>query len=482
MTQQLKTLPGQTVTENESCGSPQGDTHLPKSEKQLLEIANLRKEKKLYKAAVTCGDLDTICGFLARGFGTPTEVLAQAARLGYPDVVSEMLRMGADVSTRDNLPLLHAATGGHFEIVDLLLVAGADPNSRDGKAFLESMEASHWMFADPKNDERAKIALRLLEVTTIVPHGPDLILGWAVTNQHADTVRQILSRFPHTHQSTQSWLVYAASKNDVPALVVILESLPAIELCLGKALSAAVGANSRATAAALLQKGANPNDVDSPDLVSGVKHGSLELVELLVQKGPISTELLNPALCEASRHDYLEIVEYLLAHGAEPNAQDGVPLIFAACNNALKTVQVLLTAGASPRAHRRLALRVTQRRNYKSLEKAINRAILEQYQPRYTVGGIVLPQKLLAAKLVSALRKLNMLSPLDPVIPIDADGNERHIRFYGCSVNFVWLCGLVRRLAANLTRRQMINAFGFLLRVKGLPKQFVPAEVTANLL
>lgn len=60
--------------------------------------------------------------------GTP---LIDASRLGYRDVVKELIRRGADLNRKHasrRLPLYQAASQGHHDIAKDLLAAGADPN------------------------------------------------------------------------------------------------------------------------------------------------------------------------------------------------------------------------------------------------------------------------------------------------------------------------------------------------------------------
>src|ERR1035437_1468883 len=203
----------------------------------------MRERRKELKAAVIRGDLDSIRGSFASDIGSPTEVLCDAARLGRYQVVAEMIKLGADIGTRDHLPLLHAAVGGFAEIVNLLLAAGANPDSRGGGALLQTLEATYWPGAAAKIDERARISLRLVALTPILRSGPELVLRWAVANQHISTVRQILLEYPQARDCAGDCLVSAASKNAFAAMNELLGGGFVPESFLGRALSAAVGAN-----------------------------------------------------------------------------------------------------------------------------------------------------------------------------------------------------------------------------------------------
>ena len=68
------------------------------------------------------------------------EGLRESSRLGYDDIISALLDLGADVRWCNNTPLIMAATNGHTSAVRLLLDRGARINARNGEALRNAVQ------------------------------------------------------------------------------------------------------------------------------------------------------------------------------------------------------------------------------------------------------------------------------------------------------------------------------------------------------
>ncbi|KAJ3049740.1 hypothetical protein HK097_009298 [Rhizophlyctis rosea] len=90
-------------------------------------------------------DLDSPCHVVRRFFATrpfseaelyiPGEMLLQAAGMGWTNIVTLLLEVGADVHLHNDYPLLRAASKWHADTVRALLVRGADISAKDFQAY-----------------------------------------------------------------------------------------------------------------------------------------------------------------------------------------------------------------------------------------------------------------------------------------------------------------------------------------------------------
>jgi len=137
---------------------------------------------------------------------------------------------------------------------------------------------------------------------------------------------------------------------------------PAAEL--DDSLVAAIKARDAKQAAALLERGANPNFIieyesmpsqmtAAPLLILAANHGpSPEIIVLLIKKGasPITATSRGwTALHSAATHGYTEIIEALLAAGVPANIQNDLgytPLISAIHGGSLPAARLLVSRGA----------------------------------------------------------------------------------------------------------------------------------------
>lgn len=91
------------------------------------------------------GDLETVRLLLSRGARPSAEALSEAVTFGYPDVVAELIKAGADVGIAESsgINLLHwAAITGRSSLIPALVRAGVALNAQDQSGFTPLMYAA----------------------------------------------------------------------------------------------------------------------------------------------------------------------------------------------------------------------------------------------------------------------------------------------------------------------------------------------------
>ena len=341
--------------------------------------------------AVKAGDRAAVRTLLTRSTVNSAEAdgmtaLHWAVRGDDADTVQLLIRNGANVSAANRYgvtPLALAATNGNGVITRALLKAGANPNvlGPDGETIL--MTAARAGSADVVN----ALLDKGVDVNAAEAWQGQTALMWAAAENHGDVITALAKRganlnarskelsFPEYRYETNGMAVfqlpkggwtaamYAARQNSVDAIKALAEvgaDLNAQTKQEGTtALQVAVLNIHYDLANVLLEKGANPNVVDST--------GMTALYAAVDMRSPANM-MTRPEPHLRDTTDALGIITALLAHGANPNLQlkkpiigrhnnlvgdgqlsDGAtPLARAAKAGDIPVIKALLDAGADP--------------------------------------------------------------------------------------------------------------------------------------
>jgi ankyrin repeat protein len=128
--------------------------------------------------------------------------LCQAAKLGFLEIVSFLLRYGANIHARNEYPLQQAAKYGHIALINLCLYQGANP-ATDGNIPLR-------LAVQFGQAEAVRLLLELPEVRRIVGN-PRFLLTQAAQLGHAAVLNVLLSEFRVTPADIRL-LVLAATR------------------------------------------------------------------------------------------------------------------------------------------------------------------------------------------------------------------------------------------------------------------------------
>lgn len=263
--------------------------------------------------------------------------LFHAARTGNIELVSLLLRRGAEVNAKSTIGqshLVEVVQSGNVEMLRLLLSHGGDANARDatGRALL----------IHAANAASVDMARHLLV------HGAD------------PNIRD------YTGQALLNLVAMATpAKMDLVSLLLDHGAEPNVRDLTGQPLLVhSVTTGKKDLTRLLLSRGADPNVRDlygRPVLLLLVKQRDLDLIRVLLEHGVSPNQLVDTTGSSAGETLLLyaigsgddDLVELLIKHGADPNArskQGHTPLMQALqrgpTNDAL--VALLVEAGASP--------------------------------------------------------------------------------------------------------------------------------------
>ena len=168
--------------------------------------------------------------------GTPSEYdintdLIEACEYGDLELVQDVIKLGADISTKDNLPLLMASKNGHFEIVKYLVENGANVSARGNDAFIWACGGGHLSTAkyliskgaDPfsqKNDalilacENGHISIidYLISLGIDIRANNDEAIIMAANNGQLNIVKHLVSLGADPHAQNDKAMEYAKSE------------------------------------------------------------------------------------------------------------------------------------------------------------------------------------------------------------------------------------------------------------------------------
>jgi ankyrin repeat protein len=228
-----------------------------------------------------------------------------------------LIGAGANVNAANDLgatPLWAASLNGSSAMVRRLLAGGANPNAQ-----LLLGETPLMVAARTGSPE---VVRQLLEsgahVNARAARGQTALM-WAVAQRHAAVVQVLLARGADVHARSDAWSqVMAVSPHSHP------EYNRAIPHGGNTALMFAARVGDLSSAKALVESGANVNDVDAwgiSALVLAVYSGFTDVAEFLLGQGadPNLSAAGFTALHEAIMRRDEPLVRTLLAHGASPH-------------------------------------------------------------------------------------------------------------------------------------------------------------------
>jgi uncharacterized protein len=340
--------------------------------------------------AVKNADTGTMRALLKQGvdvnarYGDGSTALHWAVYRGERDATDLLIQAGADVNATNDLgitPLWMACTNGSTALVTRLLVAGANPNiapptngtplmvaSRTGNIEAVRLLLDHHAHVNAKEGARDQTALM-----------------WAVSERHADVVRELVAAGADVHARSKASsryvllccqdfqgdsdggdytqeggftpLLFAAREGDIESATRLLAAGANIEDTAPTGTSALVLAahsDRGAFAAFLLEKGADPNanGAGYTALHAAIVRGNVNLVKALLEhgadpnarqtKGTPARRYSGFALDKtmigatpfllATRSSQLEIMKVLAASGGNINLtlDDGTTPVMAA--------------------------------------------------------------------------------------------------------------------------------------------------------
>ncbi|PTD07843.1 Ankyrin-3 [Fusarium culmorum] len=256
--------------------------------------------------------------------------LIRAVRDGYPQIVSLLIKLGADVNASNNIgwtPLHFAAETGFEDVVEILLKAGANATaeSHDGKR----PRTISW-----ENNHHS--------VTTILDGSVPISLD---AQLHSKALRL-------------SALFYAARNGHLNKICQVLDEgidVNSLDADGRSSLSMAAEHGWNDIVQCLTGRNADANLKDNyggSPLWWASRYGHANIVDHLLNQGahvdsPDADE--QSPLSASSQYGHVETIKLLLEHGANPNSSTGYgksPLLFAVENEHLDAVKLLLESGA----------------------------------------------------------------------------------------------------------------------------------------
>jgi ankyrin repeat protein len=138
--------------------------------------------------------------------------LRGACNDGAADMVRFLLNAGADISVEDDIPLRSAARLGHEDVVRMLLKAGADPDASDSDALKWGARKGH-----------SGVVSALIESGADVHAADNDPLCWASRKGHFDVVRMLLDAGADVDARDGSPMWWAACGGHDLILTLIIE-------------------------------------------------------------------------------------------------------------------------------------------------------------------------------------------------------------------------------------------------------------------
>ena len=235
------------------------------------------------------------------------------------ETVKDLIDAGADASASNTLgatPLWLAATNGSVEVLELLLNAGANPNAALKMGETPLMSAA-------RSGDHASVRL-------LIEHGADVnraefergqtALMWAAAQQHADVVQLLVSNNADLEARTKVWHQLENTAGNT-------NPIGNFKMAHGGStpLLFAARAGDVETARALVEGGANPNDLAAAGtsaLVIAAHSGHGALATYLLRQGadPNASDAGYTALHAATLRSQVDLVNSLLEYGADVNA------------------------------------------------------------------------------------------------------------------------------------------------------------------
>ena len=305
--------------------------------------------------------------------GDGATALHWAAYHGNTSIADQLIAAGARVDAANDLaitPLALAADNGHAAIVERLLARGANPNAASETGVTPLMRAS-------RVGSVAAVSALLAggaQVNAAERDRQQTALIWAVAQRHPEIVKALLENGADPKARTVVRRLTVMLDQGPPGVKTAREHAHQIDAGGSTALLFAASSGSVASAAALLDHGADVNDTAADGnsalvLAAFAGHGSV--ARLLIDRGADvdAAGAGYSALHAAVLRGDTETVNALLAKGAKPNVRmtkgspvrrfgsqwalvhnltGATPLFIATIYNELELMRVLLAAGAAP--------------------------------------------------------------------------------------------------------------------------------------
>jgi uncharacterized protein len=309
-----------------------------------------------------------------------TTALHWAVRADDLETMRLLLKAGADANAATHegvIPLSLAAVNGSLAATEALLEAGANPNA--------VMPEGETVLMTAARTGRPDVLKALLD------HGADLkirenwygesALMWAAAENHVDAVKVLVESGADVNERSRllevprrrsgqsilplgSWtpLMYAAREGALEAVQTLAALGADLNLTDPDGATALVLAIINANydvAAALVEKGADPNVADNEAKMAAL-YAAIDMDRLAIGHG-------RPNPKPSGQLSAVDLIKMLLAHGADPNARLAAPLLQrqhtagdralgegstpfmrAAKSGDVAIMKLLLAAGANP--------------------------------------------------------------------------------------------------------------------------------------
>ncbi len=260
--------------------------------------------------------------------GLGATALFYAARMGHVDVVTALIKRGADVDARNEsqelTALLEASKAGHLDVVTVLMDAGADVNAQDRygiTALYEAAAAGHLEVVTALQERGADV--------NVASDGGVAVLARTAAAGHLDVVAALLARGAEVNAGSSA-LAGAAEAGNPELVKLLLErgaDVNAPDFQGSTALMYAARAGQMEIVRALLERGADLNATDrygsNTSLILAAGGGHREVVMALLDGGAainVRNAEGNTALHEALSRDYPDVARALSERGAEQDS------------------------------------------------------------------------------------------------------------------------------------------------------------------
>ncbi|MDE1965118.1 MAG: ankyrin repeat domain-containing protein [Xanthomonadaceae bacterium] len=209
------------------------------------------------------------------GYGCLPEERGQAL-----EVISTLLKHGADCHENDDAALVMAAENGFDEAAKVLLQAGADPNAHQGHLLIN-----------------------------------------AVHTKNLDSVELFIQHGAQVNREKNNPLIEAARSNGQEMAELLIKHGAQVDGHEGEPLTMAIKNDNVDYAEALLKHGAQVNREKVNPLTVAAHSSVCEMAELLIKYGAdVNGNNGEPLLMAGKRGNY-DVAEVLMNHGAEPTLE-----------------------------------------------------------------------------------------------------------------------------------------------------------------
>lgn len=287
----------------------------------------------------------------------------RACARGDANVVSRLLKEGADVSLKDgngNTPLHLAARGGNASMVKLLLDKGSSPNANNATG----ATPLHWavLAGDPETLKLLLLSGATINAKTVEGETP---LHFAARWRDVGAVKALLDAGADAKTPDKQGMIplhRAAEHGDPAAVELLLAKGTDVDAAAHDGTTPLMSAAARSCFGAmklLLENGANitrSNKAGQTALALASLECRPDVIRLLLSTGGSDSARNSAgaqALLAASRKGLTETARLLLEKGADVNGRDrgdATPLIWACGEKHPDTALVLIEHGADFRA------------------------------------------------------------------------------------------------------------------------------------